>query len=95
MPCVNWVLLNEQCAISMWLLPTYYMMPTRTQRRQPAKYPVTAARMSAEELDVVDAAAALRDESRSAYIARVAIREARADLREAERKAQSASEVAA
>lgn len=70
-------------------------MPTRSQRRQPPKYPVTAARMSAEELTLIDEAAALRDESRSAYIARVAIREARADLRDAERKAQSMSEAAA
>jgi len=46
--------------------------------------------MSDEELAVLDAAAGLRDESRSAYIARVALREARADLRDAERKQQQA-----
>ena len=72
-------------------LQSHYTMPTLTHKRQRSpKYPVSAARMSDEELAVLDAAAGLRDESRSAYIARVALREARADLRDAERKQQQA-----
>jgi uncharacterized protein (DUF1778 family) len=64
------------------------MTRLRTRRQQAPDYPVSAARMTAEERRVLDDAAALRGESRSAYIARVSLREARADLREAERKQQ-------
>lgn len=70
-------------------LHRYYIMPRlRTRRQQAADYPVSAARMTAEERRLIDDAAALRGESRSAYIARVSLREARADLRDAERKQQ-------
>jgi len=64
-------------------------MTRRITKRQPhPDYPVSAARMTREELALLDQAAALRDESRSAYLARVGLREARADLRDAERKQQ-------
>ena len=42
--------------------------------------------MSVEEIELIDQAAALRDESRAQYIRRVAVREARAELRKAARE---------
>lgn len=44
--------------------------------------------LSAEEMAAVDQAAALRDEKRAQYIRRVAVREARAELRRVERERQ-------
>lgn len=38
-----------------------------------------------EDLDVLDRAAAIRQEPRATYVRRIALREAKADLRRAER----------
>jgi hypothetical protein len=44
--------------------------------------------MADDEIDVIDRAAALREETRGEYMRRVLLRQAAADLRDAERKAQ-------
>jgi uncharacterized protein (DUF1778 family) len=59
------------------------MSPTPPRRQRIPKYPVSAGRMRDEEIRVIDEAAALRGESRGAYMARVILREARADIRRA------------
>lgn len=46
------------------------------------------------DIETVDRAAALRDESRASYMRRVILREAGADLREAERRAAAAAPAA-
>jgi uncharacterized protein (DUF1778 family) len=64
------------------------MTKTIPNRQRRVTYPVS---VSIEEtaLDVIDRAAAIRSESRASYIRRTVLREANADLREAERKAQA------
>ena len=42
--------------------------------------------MNVEEIATIDRAAALREESRAQFIRRVAVREARAELRKADRE---------
>ena len=42
--------------------------------------------MNAEEIETIDQAAAIRDESRAQFIRRVAVREARAELRRTQRE---------
>ena len=42
--------------------------------------------MSVEEIEAIDQAAAIRDESRAQFIRRVAVREARAELRRVQRE---------
>ena len=48
-----------------------------------------------EDLEVLDRASALKREPRATYVRRVVLREARADLREAERKAAASAAPAA
>lgn len=62
-------------------------MPT-VRRERRIKFPVSVP-MDETDIDVIDRAAAIRDESRASYARRVLLREANADLREAERKAQA------
>jgi uncharacterized protein (DUF1778 family) len=50
--------------------------------------------MEPQDIDMIDRAAALRDEARAAYMRRVILREAGADLREAERKQQQQQQTA-
>jgi uncharacterized protein (DUF1778 family) len=54
-------------------------------RQKRVRLPISSP-MSADEIAIVDRAAAIRDESRAAYIRRVAVREARAELRRANRE---------
>ena len=61
-------------------------MPTVRERR--IRLPVSVP-MSEPDIDILDRAAAIREESRASYARRVLLREANADLREAERKAQA------
>jgi uncharacterized protein (DUF1778 family) len=61
-------------------------MTTSSEPRQRViKLPVSTP-MEPDEIATVDKAAAIRSESRASYIRRVILREANADLREAERK---------
>ena len=70
------------------------MPPTRPRRQRIPKFPVSAGRMRDEEIRVIDEAAALRGESRGAYMARVILREARADIRRAAVQQQQQAAVA-
>lgn len=58
------------------------------QRQRRARLAVSTP-MALDEIELVDKAAALRTESRAGYIRRVIVREANADIREAERKSQA------
>jgi uncharacterized protein (DUF1778 family) len=62
------------------------MPPLTSPRQRRIRFPVSVP-MDDADLGLVDRAAALRSESRASYIRRVMIREANADLRDAERKA--------
>lgn len=55
--------------------------PRQRRKRMPVSTP-----LSAEEMATVDKAAAIRDERRAQFIRRVAVREARAELRRIERE---------
>lgn len=65
------------------------MAPPVIQRQRRARYYVTVP-VYEEDLNVLDRAAAIRSEPRARYVRRVMLREARADLREAERKSSAA-----
>ena len=65
-------------------------MTTMSQKRQRrVKLPVSVP-MEEDEISTVDKAASLRSESRASYVRRVILREANADLRDAERRQQQA-----
>lgn len=55
------------------------------QRQKRARLPISSP-MSVEEIEAIDQAAAIRDESRAQFIRRVAVREARAELRRVQRE---------
>lgn len=83
----------------MVLIHRHYNLTTtmpllKAPRQRTPKYPVSVSRMTDEQIALIDRAAALRNEPRGGYIARVILREAKADLREAERRA-SLSDAAA
>lgn len=65
------------------------MPKTLTRRQRRIRFPVSVP-MDEPDLDVIDRAAAIREESRASYIRRVMLREARADIRDMERKQQDA-----
>lgn len=64
------------------------------QRQKRLRMPISSP-MSVEEITTVDAAAAIRAESRAQFIRRVAVREARAELRKREREQGSSAASAA
>lgn len=63
-------------------------------RQQRARLPISSP-MTAEEIATVDRAAAIRTESRAQFIRRVAVREARAELRRLAREAETGAAPAA
>lgn len=65
------------------------MSRLQARRQRTPKYPVSVGRMVDAEIEVIDRAAALKKETRAEYMRRVLLREANADLRDAERKAQA------
>lgn len=67
------------------------MPKTLARRQRRIRFPVSVP-MGETDLEVIDRAAAIRDESRASYIRRVMLREANAELRELERKAAAQSQ---
>lgn len=61
-------------------------LPSKRQRLPRARYFVNLP-VYAEDMAVLDQASALKNEPRATYVRRVVLRVARADIREAERKA--------
>jgi uncharacterized protein (DUF1778 family) len=67
------------------------MPVARTKRQLPrARYFVNLP-VYEDDLMLLDRAAAIRNEPRATYVRRTVLREARADIREAERKAAASS----
>jgi uncharacterized protein (DUF1778 family) len=64
-------------------------MPEAVAKRQRRARYFVSLPVYEEDLDLLDRAAAIRQEPRARYVRRIVLREARADLREAERKAQA------
>jgi hypothetical protein len=64
--------------------------PNKRQRLPRARYFVNLP-VYAEDMAILDQASALKGEPRATYVRRTVLREARADLREAERKQQQAA----
>lgn len=73
---------------------TRHSMPTPVRKRQQRPRYFVNLPVYEEDLETLDRAAAIRQEPRASYVRRIALREARADLREAERKAAQQSTAA-
>jgi uncharacterized protein (DUF1778 family) len=69
------------------------MAKTIAPRQRRIRFPVSVP-MDEADLELIDRAAKIRTESRASYIRRVILREARADLRDAERKQDAATAAA-